>query len=151
MGMAEGTKMTIFGEAINHNQDHYLASRFREPLNEIHRNICPNPCRDGQGFEQSKKECHFTLVALACITFNHHLLNCDFHSFPKEVTSCQLISFEEPIVPCRWRSMEFIEDSFLKICALEKHQMTLVSQRSTIPRVIRYNRRVSGQLLDDLR
>jgi len=142
--MAEGKKMTIFGEVINHNQDHCLPSRFREPFNEIHRNICPNPCRDGQGFEQSRKECHFTLVALVAITFSHHILNFPFHSLPKKVMPCPLISFEEPRVPCRWRSMEFIEDNLLKICALGKHQTTLVSQRSNIPRVIQYNKRVIG-------
>ena len=46
--MAESIKMTIFGESINHNQDYGLPSRFREPIDEIHRNICPNTCRDGK-------------------------------------------------------------------------------------------------------
>ena len=98
--MDESTKMTIFGESINHNQDYGLPFRFREPVNEIHRNICPNPCRDGKGFEQVGEECSFTLVALAGITFSNHLLNFPFHSLPKEVTLCLLICFEEPRVPC---------------------------------------------------
>ena len=136
---------------INHNQDYGLPSRFREPVYEIHRNICPNPCRDGKGFEKAGEECSFTLLALARITFNNHLLNFLFHSLPKEVTSCPLIHFEEPRVPCHWRSMEFIEDILVNICALGKHQATLVSQRRTIPRVIQYKRRITGQLLDDLR
>ena len=116
--MAESTKMTIFGESINHNQDYGLPPRFREPVDEIHRNIYPNPCRDGKGFEQAGEECSFTLVALVGITFSNHLLNFLFHSLPKEVTSCPLIRFEEPRVPCHWRSMEFIEDNLVKICAL---------------------------------
>ena len=120
-----GTKMTIFGEEINQNQDHSLPSRFRDPFNEIHQNICPNPCRDRKGFDQSWKECRFTLVALEGITFNHHFLNFPFHSLPKEVTLCLHIFFEEPKVPYRWRSMEFIEDILLKICALGKHQTPL--------------------------
>ena len=45
--MNKGTKMTIFRELINHNQDHYLPSRSRVPFNEIHRDIHPNLCRDG--------------------------------------------------------------------------------------------------------
>ena len=118
--MAEGTKMTIFGESINHNQDYGLPSRFREPVDEIHRNICPNPCRDGKGFKQYGKGCHFTLMELEGITFDHHLLNLSFHSLPKEFTSCPLIRFEEPRVPCQWRSMEFIENNIMNICALGK-------------------------------
>ena len=51
--MDESTKMTIFGDSINHNQDYGLPSRFREPDNEIHWNICPNPCVDGKRFEKS--------------------------------------------------------------------------------------------------
>ena len=136
--MDESTKMTIFGELINHNQDYSLPSRFRNPVDEIHRNICPNPCRDWKGFKQAREECSFTLLALESITFSNHLLNFLFHSLPKEVTSRPLICFEEPRVPCHWRSMEFIEDSLVKICALGKHQATLVSQRRTIPRVMRY-------------
>ena len=81
--MDESTKMTIFGELINQNQDCGLPSRFRDPFNEIHRNICPNPCRDGKGLNQSGKECHFTLLALVGITFYHHLLNFPFHSLLK--------------------------------------------------------------------
>ena len=73
--MAKSTKMTIFGESINHNQDYGLPSRFRDLVDEIHQNIYPNPCRDGQGFEQAGEECSFTLVALAGITFSNHLLN----------------------------------------------------------------------------
>ena len=142
--MVESTKMTIFGEPINHNQAYGLPSRFREPFDEIHRNICPNPCRDGKGFEQCGKECHFTLVALEGIKFS-------FHSLPKEVTSYPLICFEEPRVPYRWRSMEFIEDILLKICALGKHYKTLISHRITIPRVTWYNIWVTDQLLDDFR
>ena len=149
--MAERTKMTIFVELINHNQYYGLPSRFRELVDEIHRNICPNPCRDGQGFKQAEEECSFTLVALGSITFNNHLLNFPFHSLPKEVTACLLICFEEPIVPCRWRSMQFIEDILVKLCALGKHQATLVSQRRRIPRVMRYTRRTTSQLLNDLR
>ena len=87
--MDESTKLTIFGDSINHNQYYGLPSRFREPFNEIHRNICPNPCRDGKIFEQSGKEYHFTLLELACITFNHHMSNFLFHSLPKEVISFQ--------------------------------------------------------------
>ena len=116
--MVEIKKMTIFGESINHNQDYGLSSIFRELVNEIHRNIYPNPCRNGQGFEQAGKECSFTLVALASITFNNHLLKFPFHSLPKEVTSCPLIHFEEPRVPYQWRSMEFIEDILVKIYVL---------------------------------
>ena len=149
--MAESTKMTIFGELINHNQDYGLPSRFREPFHEIHRHIFPNPCRDGKGLEQAGEECSFTLVVLAGITFSNHLLNFPFHSLPKEVTSCPLIRFEEPRVPCHWKRMEFIEDNPVNICAVGKHQVTLVSQRRTIPRVMRYKRRITGQLLDDLR
>ena len=85
--MAESTKMTIFGESINHNQDYGLPYRFREPVDEIHQNICPNPCRDGQGFKQAGEECSFTIVALEGITVNNHMLNLSFHSLPKEVTS----------------------------------------------------------------
>ena len=59
---SESTKMIIFGESINHNQDYGLPSIFRDPLNEIHWNICPNPYRGGKGFDQSGKECHFTLL-----------------------------------------------------------------------------------------
>ena len=149
--MVESTKMTIFGESINHNQDYGLPSIFREPFNEIHRKICPNPCRDGKRFKQSGKECSFTLVALTCITFNNHLLNFSFHSLPKEITPCLLIHFEESRVPCWWRSMEFIEDHMFKICALGKHQATLVSQRQTIPRVMWYKIRITGQLFDDFK
>ena len=149
--MDESTKMTIFGELINHNQDYGLPSKFREPFGEIHQNICPNPCRYGQGFEQVGEECSFTLVTLAGITFNNHLLHFPFHSLPKEVMSCPLIRFEEPRVPCCWRRMEFIEESPVNICALGKHQATLVSQRRTLPRVLRYKRGITGQLLDDLR
>ena len=123
----------IFGEPINHNQDYGLPSIFREPLNEIHRNICPNPCRDGKRFEQSRKECSFTLVALTRSTFRNHLLNFSFHSLPKEVTSCPLICFHEPRVPYQWRNMEFIKHHMFKICALGKHQTTHVSQRKFIP------------------
>ena len=125
--MVENKKVTIFGELIKHNQDYSLPSRFREPVDEIHQNICPNPCSDGQGFEQAGEECSFTLVALESITFSNHLFNFPFHSLPKEVTLCPLIRFEEPRVPCRGRSMEFIEDNLVKICALGKHQVTLVS------------------------
>ena len=57
--MDESTKMTIFGESINHNQYYGLPSIFREPVNEIHRNIYPNPCRDGKGFEQAEEEYSF--------------------------------------------------------------------------------------------
>ena len=126
-GWMREKKMTIFGEPINHNQDYSLPSKFREPVYEIHRNIYPNPCRAGQGFEQAEEECSFTLVAMVGITFSNHLLNFPFHSLPKEVTSYPLIRFEEPRVPCRWRSMEFIEDSLVKICTLGKHQANLVS------------------------
>ena len=84
--MVESTKMTIFGDPINQNQDYGLPSIYRDPLNEIHRNICPNPCRDGKRFKQSRKECSFTLVALTGSTFDNHLLNFSFHSLPKEVT-----------------------------------------------------------------
>ena len=149
--MDEGTKMTIFGEVINHNQYHCLPSKFRDPFNEIHQNSCPNLCRNGKGFKQSSKECRYALVALVGITFSNHLLNLSFHSLPKEVTSCPLIHFEELKVPCQWRIMEFIEDILLKIFALGKHHTTLVSQRSIIPRVMWYNRRVISQLLDDFR
>ena len=114
--MAESTKMTIFGESINHSQYYGILSRFRELVDEIHRNICPNICRDGKGFEQAGEESSFTLVALASITSSNHLLNFPFHSLPKEVTLCSLICFEEPRVPYRWRSMEFIEDNLVKIC-----------------------------------
>ena len=120
--MVESTKMTIFGDPINHNQDYGLPSIFRDIFNEIHRNIYPNPCRDGKGFEEVEEECSFTLVALEGITFRNHLLNFLFHSLPKEVTSCPIIRFEEPIVPCHWRSMEFIEYILVKIYALGKHQ-----------------------------
>ena len=123
--MDEGTKIPLFGETINHKQDHSVPSICRDPSNEIQRNICPNPCRDGKWFEKSRKECHFTLVVLEGIAFIHHLLNFSFHSLPKEVTSCPLICFHEPRVPCRWRIMEFIADSLLNICALGKHQTTL--------------------------
>ena len=116
--MYESTKMTKFGDLINHNQGYGLPSRFRDPFNEIHRNIYPNPCRDGKGFEQAREECSFTLVAPTGITFSNRLLNFRFHSLPKEVTSCPLIRFEEPIVPCHWRSMELIEDLMLNIYAL---------------------------------
>ena len=149
--MPENTKMTIFVEPINHNQDYGLPSIFREPIDEIHRNICPNPCRDGKRFNQVKKECNLTLVALEGITFGNHLLNLSFHSLPKEVMSCLLIHFEEPIVPYRWRSMEFKEDILVKICALGKHEVTLVSQRRTIPRLMWYNIRVTSQPLYDFR
>ena len=142
--MVESTQITIFGESINHNQDYGLPSIFRDPLNEINRNICPNPCRDGKRFEQSGKECSFTVVALARSTFGNHLLNFLFQSLPKEVTMCPLIRFEELRVTCLWRSMDFIEDRMIKICTLGKHQTTLISQRRTIPRVVRYNRRVTG-------
>ena len=98
--MAEGTKMNIFGEEINQNQDHCIPSIFRYPFNEIHQIIYPILCRDGKGFEQSEKECRSTLVVLEGITFGHHMLNFPFHSLPKEVTSCLLIRFEQP------RSME---------------------------------------------
>ena len=141
--------MMIFGESINHNQNYGLPSIFREPLNEIHRNICPNPCRDGQRFEQSGKECSFTLVAVTRSTFRNHLLNFSLHSLPKEVTSCPLICFHEPRVPCRWRIVEFIKDCMFNICALGKHQLTLISQRRAILREMRYHRRVTGQRLDD--
>ena len=97
--MDERKKMTMFGEPINQNQDYGLPSRFREPFDEIHQNIYPNPCRDGKGFEQAMEERSFTLVALVGITFNNHLFNFPFHSLPKEVTSCLLICFEEPRVP----------------------------------------------------
>ena len=30
--MVESTKMTIFGELINHNEDYNILSRFRDPL-----------------------------------------------------------------------------------------------------------------------
>ena len=70
--MAESTKMTIFGESIHHNQNHSLPSIFREPFNEIHRNICPYPGRYGKGLKQSRKGCCFTLIVLAGITFNNH-------------------------------------------------------------------------------
>ena len=143
--------MMIFGEPIKHNQDYSIPSIFRYPLNDIHRNICPNPCRYGKRFKQSGKECSFTLVALARSTFRNHLLNLSFHSLPKEVTSCPLICFHEPRVPCRWRSMEFIKDCMFNIYALGKHQTTLVSERRAIPREMRYHRRVTGQRLDDFR
>ena len=71
--MIESTKMTIFGESIKHNRDYDIPSKFREPVDEIHRNICPNPCTDGKGFEQAREECSFTLVALESITFSNHL------------------------------------------------------------------------------
>ena len=141
--------MTIFGESINQNQYYGLPTKFRYPIDEIHQNISPNLCRDGQGFEQAREECSFTLVALASITFSNHLLNFSFHSLPKEVTSCPLICFHEPRVPCQWKSMEFIKDRMFKICALGKHQMTLVSQRRSIPREMWYHKRVTGQRLDD--
>ena len=143
--------MTIFGELINDNQDYGLPSIFREPLNEIHRNICPNPCRDGQRFEQSGKECSFTLVALTRSKLGNHLLNFSLNSLPKEVTSCPLICFREPRVPCQWRSMEFIKDCMFNIYALGKHQTTLVSQRRAILREMQYHRRVTGKWLDDFR
>ena len=97
--MDERKKMTIFGEPINQNQDYGLPSKFRDPLNECHRNIFPIPCRDGKRLEKYRKECSFTLVALTRSTFGNNLLNLLFHSLPKEVTSCPLISFEEPRVP----------------------------------------------------
>ena len=58
IGMAESTKMTIFGEAINHNQNYSLPSRFRDPFNEIHQNICLDLRRDGPnvGRDASRKE-----------------------------------------------------------------------------------------------
>ena len=117
---SESTKIVIFGESINHNQDYGLPSIFRDPLNEIHQNICPNPCRDGKRFEQSRKECSFTLVVLTRSTFGNHLLNFSFHSLPKEVTSFPLIFFHEPRVPRRWRGMEFIKD-----CMFDGHIKTL--------------------------
>ena len=90
--MVESTQMSIFGDPFNHNQYYDLPSRFRDPFNEIHRSICPNPYRDGKGFKQSRKECHFTLVELEGITFIHPLLNFPFHSLPKEVThSCSYV------------------------------------------------------------
>ena len=143
--------MTIFGDLIHHNQDYGLPSIFREPLNEIRRNICPNPCRGGKRFEQSEKECSFTLVVLTRSTFGNHMLNLSLHPLPKKVTSHQLICFDEPRVPCQWRSMEFIKYHMFKVCALGKHQTTLVSQRKSIPRGIWYHRRVTIQLLDDFR
>ena len=149
--MDESTKMTIFGESINQNQYYGIPTIFRQPIDEIHQNICPNPCRDGQGFEQAREDCSFTLVALASITLSNHLLNLPFHSLPKEVMSCPLIHFEEPRVPCYWRSMDFIEDSLVKICTLGKHQVTLVSHRRTIPSLMWYSRRVADQLLDEFR
>ena len=78
--MVESTKITIFGESINHNKDYGLPSRFREPVDEIHRNIYPNPCRDGKRFDQSRKECTFTLVALEGSTFGNHLFLVSFPS-----------------------------------------------------------------------
>ena len=81
--MDERKKMIVFGESINHNQNYGLPSIFRDPIDEIHRNIYPNTCRDGQGLEQAGEECSFTLVVLAGITFNNHLLNFLFHSLPK--------------------------------------------------------------------
>ena len=125
--MAESTQMTIFGELINHNQDYGLPYKFKEPCNEIHQNIYPNLYRDGKRFDQSRKECSFTLVVLTGSTFNNHLLNFLFHSLPKEVMSCPLIGFEEPRFPYRWRSMEFIEYNLVKIGAL-------VSQRKNHPK-----------------
>ena len=81
--MTESTKITIFGDSINQNQDYGLPTIFREPFNQIHWNVYPNPCRDGKGFEQAGKECSFTLVSLAGIRFSNHLLNFPFHSLPK--------------------------------------------------------------------
>ena len=132
--MVESTKMTIFGESIHHNQDYGLPSIFREPLNEIHWNICPNPWRGGKRVKQSIKECSFTLVVLTRSTFDNHILNFSLHPLPKEVTSHQLIFFDEPRVPYWRRSMEFLKDHIFKVCALGKHQTTLVSQRIAIPR-----------------
>ena len=62
--MDEGTKLTICGEVINHNQDHYIPSIFRDPFNEIHRDICPNPCRDGLdvGRDASRKEKNMMVI-----------------------------------------------------------------------------------------
>ena len=103
--MAESTKMTIFGELIHHNQDYGLPSILRDPLNEIHRNICPNPCTGGKRFEQYGKEFSFTLVVLKRSTFDNHMLNFLLQPLPKEVTSCHLICLDEPRVPCRSRGM----------------------------------------------
>ena len=147
----ESTKMMIFGELINHNQDYNIPSKFRETFNEIHWNIYPNPCRDKQVFEQSRKKCDFTHVVLEGFTFGYHMLNLSFHSLPKEVTLCPLICFHEPRVPCQWRSMEFINYCLFNICALVKHQTTHVSRIKPIPRWIRYHKRVTDQLLDDFR
>ena len=132
--MDESTKMTIFGDSIHYNKDYGLPSIIREPLNEIHHNICPNPSRGGKRFKKSGKECSFTLMVLTRSTFGNHMLNLSLHSLPKEVMSCQLICFDEPRVPCRWRSMEFIKDRMFKVCVLGKHQTTCVSQRKSIPR-----------------
>ena len=132
--MAESTKLTIFGESIHHNQDYGLLAIFRDPLNEIRRNICSNPCRGGKRFEQFGKECSFTLVVLTRSTFDNHMLNLLLHPLPKEVTSRHLICLDEPRVACRWRSMEFIKDRMFKVYALGNHQTTRVSQRKSIPR-----------------
>ena len=81
--MDKSTKMTIFGESIHHHQDYGLPSIFRDPLNEIHRNICPNPCRGAKRFGKSRKEGSFTLVVLTRSTFDNHMLNLSLHPLPK--------------------------------------------------------------------
>ena len=62
--MVEGTKMTIFGDVINDNQDHCVPSMFRDPFNEIHQNVCANLCRDGPGVgrDASRKEQNATFI-----------------------------------------------------------------------------------------
>ena len=37
--LVERKKMSIFGDSINHNQDYGLPARFRELVDDIHRNI----------------------------------------------------------------------------------------------------------------
>ena len=67
--MDEGTKITMFGEVINQNQYQCLPSIFREPFNEIHRNICPNLCREWERVQAIPKGFSFH----PCGTGRYHI------------------------------------------------------------------------------
>ena len=56
--MVEGTKMTIFGEEANYNQDHCFPAILRDPFNEIYQNVYLDLWRDGfdVGRDASRKE-----------------------------------------------------------------------------------------------
>jgi hypothetical protein len=65
VGVAQGDEMRIFGEAIDHRQDHGFPTRLRKSLNEVHGDVLPDRSGNVERLKEPDRVQLFSLVALA--------------------------------------------------------------------------------------